>query len=111
MTIFGEPSGADGGDTVDNFWLTSVLIDPVQAGFSSEGLRRALAEANIEARPLWKPMHLQPVFQEAKVFASGTSERLFETGMSLPSGSVLSKSELKRVHDVIDSFLEAARAA
>ncbi|MEA5121856.1 MAG: aminotransferase class I/II-fold pyridoxal phosphate-dependent enzyme [Propionibacterium sp.] len=111
VTIFGEPSGVDGGDTVDNFWLTSVLIDPAQAAFSTGDLRLALANANVEARPLWKPMHLQPVYQEARVFADGTSERLFKTGLSLPSGSVLPEGELRHVHDTIASFLEAARAA
>ena len=62
VTMFGEPSGADGGTTRDNFWLTTILVDPDEAGFTAEDLRLALAAADIEARPLWKPMHLQPVF-------------------------------------------------
>lgn len=111
VRIFGEPSGVDGGETVDNFWLTSVLVDPAKAGFTTEDLRLTLATANIEARPLWKPMHLQPVYQKARVFAGGASEALFEGGLSLPSGSVLSESELKHVCTTIDSFLGAARAA
>ncbi len=101
VTIFGEPSGLDGGDTVDNFWLTSVLIDPVQAGFSAEDLRLALADANIEARPLWKPMHLQPAFAGARSFIDGTSGRLFEIGLSLPSGSVLKEDQLNALGMII----------
>jgi len=107
VTVFGEPSGVDGGDTVDNFWLTSVLIDPAKAGFTTEDLRLTLANANIEARPLWKPMHLQPVYQSAKVFADGTSARLFETGLSLPSGSVLSDFLLMRVSIAVGSFVKS----
>lgn len=111
VTIFGEPSGVDGGDTVDNFWLTSVLIDPTQAGFSTEDLRLALADANIEARPLWKPMHLQAVYQNSRVFADGRSERLFGRGLSLPSGSVLRNEQLERLSARVSDFLRGARVA
>ncbi|HRW42921.1 MAG TPA: aminotransferase class I/II-fold pyridoxal phosphate-dependent enzyme, partial [Microthrixaceae bacterium] len=62
VSAFGEPSGLAGGPTHDNWWLTSVIIDPSVAGFAPEDLRLALSDADIEARPLWKPMHLQPVF-------------------------------------------------
>ena len=110
VTVFGEPSGADGGETRDNFWLTSVLIDEARAGFSPEGLRLALAEADIEARPLWKPMHLQPVFAGARAVLNGTSDRLFATGLSLPSGSVLDDDQMARVHDALSRFLEGVRA-
>ena len=106
MRIFGEPSGADGGDTRDNFWLTSILVDPAEAGFSAEELRLSLAAANIEARPLWKPMHLQPVFASARSFVNGTGERLFRQGLSLPSGSVLTGRDLGRVDAAITAFLE-----
>jgi len=82
VTLFSEPSGADdGGPTRDNFWLTSILVDPDVAGFTAEDVRAALAEADIEARPLWKPMHLQPVFAGARAYVNGTSERLFRTGL------------------------------
>ena len=108
VVVFGEPSGADGGDTRDNFWLTSVLVDPAVAGFSREDLRLALAAADIEARPLWKPMHLQPVFAGARAVVDGTSERLFSTGLSLPSGSVLDDDRMHRVHAAISSFLGRA---
>ena len=106
VTMFGEPSGIDGGDTRDNFWLTSVLVDADAAGFSAEDLRLALAQQNIESRPLWKPMHLQPVFAGALAYVDGTSERLFRTGLSLPSGSALSAAGQEKVFTTIQRFLE-----
>jgi dTDP-4-amino-4,6-dideoxygalactose transaminase len=105
VSVFGEPSGAVGGETRDNFWLTSVLVDPARAGFTAEDLRLALAEKDIEARPLWKPMHLQPAFADARAYVDGTSERLFRTGLSLPSGSVLSGEAEERVFATIRRFL------
>lgn len=111
VEVFGEPSGADGGDTRDNFWLTSVLIDPEVAGFSAEDLRLALHAADIEARPLWKPMHLQPFYRAARQFVDGTSERLFRTGLSLPSGSVLNDAQMDRITNVIAEHLELTRVA
>ncbi|MGI5952731.1 MAG: DegT/DnrJ/EryC1/StrS family aminotransferase, partial [Brooklawnia sp.] len=108
VNVFGEPPGIDGGATRDNCWLTSVLVDPGVAGFTSEDLRLALANQDIEARPLWKPMHLQPVYAEAPAFVDGTSQRLFESGLSLPSGSVLGPNQIGRVTAAIESFLEEA---
>ncbi len=107
VTPFGEPSGIDGGDTRDNFWLTSVLVDAATAGFTAEDLRLALAREDIEARPLWKPMHLQPVFAGARSYVDGTSERLFRTGLSLPSGSALNGEAEERVFATIRRFLGA----
>lgn len=109
VEMFGEPSGVDGGDTVDNFWLTSILIDKETAGFSSEDLRLALNEANIESRPLWKPMHLQPIFAEISVYENGTSNRLFESGLSLPSGSVLNRDEIELIRHTIESFIKGVK--
>ena len=111
VTIFGEPSGATGGETRDNFWLTSIVIDPKEADFTAEQLQLHLAEHNIEARPLWKPMHLQPVHAHRRAFVDGTSERLFHTGLSLPSGSALSEEEITSIDDVIHSFVTAGTAA
>ena len=91
VTVFGEPSAED------NCWLSSILVDPDVARFTAEDVRLALLEDDIEARPLWKPMHLQPVFAGARAFVNGTSQRLFETGLSLPSGSVLTDAEVARV--------------
>jgi dTDP-4-amino-4,6-dideoxygalactose transaminase len=110
VSVFGEPSGADGSDTRDNFWLTSILVDPLRAGFSGEDLRLAFAAVDIEARPLWKPMHLQPVFSGARAVVNGTSERLFATGLSLPSGSVLGDAQMERIAAVVSSLLEVRRA-
>ena len=103
VSIFGEPSEED------NCWLTSVLVDADAAGFSAEDVRLALLEANIEARPLWKPMHLQPVFAGARAFVNGTSQRLFETGLSLPSGSVLTDAEVARVDAALAPFVGGRR--
>lgn len=110
VEIFGEPSGVDGGDTVDNFWLTSILIDKDAAGFSSEDLRLALNESNIESRPLWKPMHLQPVFENCRSFRNGAAQELFETGLSLPSGSVLTENAVNRIEMRIREFLVSQHA-
>ena len=107
VSLFGEPSGTDGGDTRDNFWLTSVLVDPQEAAFESDDFRRALALENIEVRPQWKPMHLQPVFANAPAIVDGTSEFLFRHGLSLPSGSGLTDAQLVRITDAVTRFLGA----
>lgn len=111
VTLFGEPSGVDGGTTRDNFWLTSILINSPAAGFSTEDLRLALAQQNIEARPLWKPMHMQPVYADARAALDGTGELLFTSGLSLPSGSALGTAQAQAVVAGISRFLERARAA
>lgn len=92
VEIFG---GAD--DAEDNCWLTSVVVDPDVAPLPASDLRLRLDEAGIESRPLWKPMHLQPVFADAPSMVNGTSQRLFETGLTLPSGSALSAEAFDRV--------------
>lgn len=78
-----------------NHWLTTVLIDGNR--FNREDLRLALTEDNIDSRPLWKPMHLQPVFATAPYYGNGTAEKLFEKGLCLPSGSNLTDQELNRI--------------
>lgn len=109
VDIFGGPSGVQGGNTVDNFWLTSIVIDPKQAGFTSDELGEYLVKHNIEARPLWKPMHLQPVFEQRRAFSTGMGEALFNNGLSLPSGSALKVEEIERIEEVIIKFLGATR--
>jgi dTDP-4-amino-4,6-dideoxygalactose transaminase len=85
-----------------NRWLTGILIDPVQTrGITSETVRLALEKENIEARPLWKPMHMQPVFAEAPYFGGSVAAELFANGLCLPSGSNLSPEDLSRVSTVI----------
>jgi len=81
-----------------NRWLTTILIDPKETrGVTREDIRLALEKENIESRPLWKPMHLQPVFKEYPFYGGKVSESLFEKGLCLPSGSNLSGDELERV--------------
>ena len=87
-----------------NFWLTTILIDPKQTGFDREQLRLRLEEENIESRPLWKPMHLQPVFAACPYYGGSVSEELFKRGLCLPSGSALSDDDIARVIEVIKSF-------
>src|SRR5699024_10986901 len=82
-----------GDDTEDNCWLTSVIVDPGAASVSSDELQGALQEANIESRPLWKPMHLQPVFQGTPRLITGASQEQFETGLTLPSGSEMTDNQ------------------
>ncbi|MCA9568016.1 MAG: aminotransferase class I/II-fold pyridoxal phosphate-dependent enzyme [Myxococcales bacterium] len=89
--------------TVSNHWLTCVLIDPEAAGVDREAVREHLAADQIEARPLWKPMHLQPVFADCPSYGSGVSERLFAIGLCLPSGSSLTDGDRARVIDRIRS--------
>lgn len=88
-------------DYNSNHWLTCILVDPALAGFSREDLRLKMEAENIETRPLWKPMHLQPVFAGTPFYGNGTSEKLFEQGLCLPSGSILSDEDIRRVIDVI----------
>lgn len=91
----------EGGDFNSNYWLTCITVDPEEAGFTRENVRLALDEDNIESRPLWKPMHLQPVFKDAPFYGNGTSERLFEIGLCLPSGPTLTDEDIERVTKVI----------
>ncbi len=98
VKIHNEPSK----DYFSNFWLTTVLIDESKAGFSVNDLRLAFEEHNIESRPLWKPMHLQPLYDDTNSYLNGVSESLFKNGLCLPSGSNLNKSELSRIEFVID---------
>ncbi len=81
-----------------NRWLSCILMDPEKTGgITREDLRKYLWGDNIESRPLWKPMHMQPVFQDAPYFGGKVAEDLFENGLCLPSGSNLSEDDLKRV--------------
>jgi len=81
-----------------NRWLTTILTDSYE---QREKIRLALEAENIESRPLWKPMHLQPVFEEFPAYIDGTSETLFEKGLCLPSGSNLTDEDRQRIVEVI----------
>lgn len=86
------------GNSFSNRWLTSLTIDPKAShGIDREKIRLALEKENIETRPLWKPMHLQPVFQSYPYFGGTISENLFENGLCLPSGSNLSSEDFERI--------------
>lgn len=90
-----------------NRWLTCILIDPHRNnGISREDIRLALEAENVEARPLWKPMHLQPVFKGAPFYGDGSSELLFEQGLCLPSGSNLAEKDFQRIFNVLDQVFE-----
>jgi dTDP-4-amino-4,6-dideoxygalactose transaminase len=97
------------GDEEDNCWLTAVLVEPDEAGWSTTDLRQALDEAGVESRPLWKPMHLQPVFSGARSYVNGSAEHLFATGLALPSGSALTPDQVDRVTAAVGSFLGRRR--
>jgi dTDP-4-amino-4,6-dideoxygalactose transaminase len=92
-------------DAEDNCWLTAILVDSVTAGWKPEELQAVMTSADVESRPLWKPMHQQPVFAGARAFLRGDADRLFATGLALPSGSALTPVEIDRVHGLIRSFL------
>lgn len=93
VTVFVEPSS----DYYSNHWLSAILVDPKVAGKTREELRLALLEDDIESRPLWKPMHMQPIFANSPYYGTNVSEELFENGLCLPSGSNLTDEERARI--------------
>jgi dTDP-4-amino-4,6-dideoxygalactose transaminase len=99
--------GAD--DPEANCWLTSIVVDPAEAGWTAAELAAYLAGRAIETRPIFKPMHLQPVFAGARTALTGAAQRLFETGLTLPSGSVLGELQIQRVFDAVTEFLGGHR--
>lgn len=105
ISLLPEPSAS----VSSNRWLTTIRVDPARTGGTTrETLRNALAVENIEARPLWKPMHLQPVFEGCPYFGSGLSGALFEEGLCLPSGSNLTSEEFARISEALTATLRAA---
>lgn len=89
-------------DYYANCWLTTILVNPEESnGISREALRKAFESANIESRPLWKPMHLQPVFEKYPYYGGAISESLFKNGLCLPSGSNLSDADRMRIEEVV----------
>ena len=94
-----EPNG----DYYSNFWLTAILIDPKKTGgIDREQVRLAMEAENIECRPLWKPMHIQPVFEGSRFFGDSVCEELFEKGLCLPSDSNLVEDDFTRIFSVFD---------
>ncbi len=88
-------------DFESNYWLTCIVVNPDEAGFTREDLRLRMERENIETRPLWKPMHLQPVFACCPYYGDNTEGRLFDDGLCLPSGPILTDEDIQRVVDVI----------
>jgi dTDP-4-amino-4,6-dideoxygalactose transaminase len=84
-----------------NYWLSCILVDPQQTGFTYSDLQQRLAEGNVESRPIWKPMHLQPVFQGAPSYVNGVSEQIFSRGLCLPSGPMVSDENIVYITDLI----------
>jgi dTDP-4-amino-4,6-dideoxygalactose transaminase len=84
-----------------NYWLTCITIDPEKFGATREDVRVALAARNIDARPVWNPLHLQPVFAHCRVRGGAVAEAVFECGLCLPSGSNLTDADFDRVCAVV----------
>ncbi|MCD4768760.1 MAG: aminotransferase class I/II-fold pyridoxal phosphate-dependent enzyme [Bacteroidales bacterium] len=104
ITFLKEPSS----DYFSNFWLTTIQVDPLKTeGVNHEDIRLALLKNDIDSRPVWKPMHLQPVFDHYPKYVNGTSENIFERGLCLPSGSSLTDDDLVRIISEIKSALNA----
>ena len=98
VEVFEAPSEA----YVANYWLSAITIDQNKTkGITRETLRLALEAENIESRPLWKPMHLQPIFANYPYYGTNVAETLFETGLCLPSGSNLTDEDRNRIKTVI----------
>jgi dTDP-4-amino-4,6-dideoxygalactose transaminase len=100
VEVFTEPNA----DFFSNHWLSAIVIDEKITGKNREDLRLAFLEYNIESRPLWKPMHLQPVFADAPYYGGKIAEELFENGLCLPSGSNLTDQERERITKVVKAF-------
>lgn len=101
VTVFEEPSP----DYFSNHWLSCITINAAKTRFTPQEVVSALAKDTIESRPLWKPMHLQPVFKDAPYYGATVAESLFNTGLCLPSGSNLSGIERQRINKALKPFL------
>jgi dTDP-4-amino-4,6-dideoxygalactose transaminase len=103
ITFQTEPTN----DFFSNYWLTSILIDPAQTGgISREDVRLILEKQHIDSRPLWKPMHMQPVYEGSPFFGSGVCAKLFEQGLCLPSGSNLTDEDFDRIFTALDGIFK-----
>jgi len=96
-------------DNEDNCWLTSIIVDSEKTNWTTKELMDHLATTSIETRPLWKPMHLQPLFADSLNVTNGNSQLLFENGLTLPSGSAMSAEQIELINSSIMNFLESKR--
>jgi dTDP-4-amino-4,6-dideoxygalactose transaminase len=107
-SAFNDESGifvfSPGSEMVWNHWLSCVLIDPEQSGFTAEQLRERLAEHGIEARRLWKPMHTQPLFKDCAYYGERISETFFDRGLCLPSGAILTDEQQAKVVHLVKTM-------
>lgn len=103
VTVFSEPSA----DYFSNHWLSCIMIDEAVCGKNREQLRLAMLEEEIETRPLWKPMHKQPIFEDAPYYGGTVAEELFEIGLCLPSGSNMTTEERERIATAVRTFFKA----
>ena len=101
VTVFEEPNS----DYYSNHWLSAIIINETN-GKSREGLRVYLEALNIESRPLWKPMHMQPVFSNAPFYGTNVAENLFKYGLCLPSGSNLGEHEISRIKEGMLNYFQ-----
>lgn len=88
-------------DLHPNYWLSTILVNSQEAGFTYQELSARLTAADIESRPLWKPMHLQPVFAKAPAYVNGVSQALFAQGLCLPSGPMVTDEDVDRIVEII----------
>lgn len=91
-------------------WLSCALLDPEKFGTTPEQVRQALEAENIEARPVWKPMHLQTVYSDHRVRGGSVSEQLFQQGICLPSGTSMSEDDLRRICGIVRSCHQMNRS-
>ena len=101
ISIFSEPND----DFYSNHWLSAIVIDEERIGFDREKLRLKFLENNIETRPLWKPMHLQPIFTNVPYYGEDVSERLFQKGLCLPSGSNMTDNDRERIAKIFGEMI------
>ena len=100
ITVFTEPTD----DIFSNHWLSCIIGDSTKNRLTTDRIRKALDTDNIEFRPLWKPMHLQPIFKDAPYYGETVAQSLFENGICLPSGSNLTKDDKLRILGVLEGI-------
>lgn len=99
IKLLTEPSD----DFYSNHWLSVIQVDKEKTGFDREDLRKKFLENNVESRPVWKPLHLQPVFAKMPYFGEKMAETIFENGLCLPSGSNLTEQDLERIENIVNN--------
>ncbi|MRT93448.1 DegT/DnrJ/EryC1/StrS family aminotransferase [Ancylomarina sp. 16SWW S1-10-2] len=103
ITFHNEPTK----NYYSNYWLTSIIVNPKETGgVTNSDIILALEKENIESRPLWKPMHLQPIFSKYPFYSTGVSKMLFEKGLCFPSGSNMSENDMQRIKTTLKQILK-----